>query len=148
MRGKARKALTKLPETGIGDAGRCKRAPVRPARRRLLRLKHPSEQGPHECDSLRQSSFSGVCNDVGVTVGNITHRVPIWVVDKLGHNLILGRPSSKSSRLQLEDQRNGTCWATLRSPDNSQKVKLCVCQPDAFLQARAYSKRRFQRLQD
>lgn len=93
----------------------------------------------------RESKFTGICTNVSVSIGEITHQVPIWIVEKLGQNVILGRTYSRLSRLRLEDLDDGTCQGTVWSLDGSAKVSFCACQADEeenrtrsdLLQARA-----------
>ncbi|KAF7502513.1 hypothetical protein GJ744_005634 [Endocarpon pusillum] len=78
----------------------------------------------------RESKFSGICTAVSVSIGEITHRLPIWIVEKLGQNIILGRTYSRLARMRLEDLDDGTCLGTVWSLDGNAKVSFCACQAD------------------
>ena len=67
--------------------------------------------------SDRKKRFQGVCEDVSVIVGRIEHRVPIWVIDGFGPDILLGRPYFIESRLALRDQGKGVCQGTITSSD-------------------------------
>jgi Aspartyl protease len=66
--------------------------------------------------------FVGVIEAVKIRVGSLIHEVPVWVMDRLDQDLILGRTYSRVARLALEDQEDGTCRGSVRSADGMTKV--------------------------
>ena len=38
----------------------------------------------------KSKRFINLCEDMPISVSKITHKVPVWVIDKLEHGLILG----------------------------------------------------------
>jgi len=71
----------------------------------------------------KSKKFIGLCEDVPVTVGKITHRIPVWVIDKLEHGLVLGRTYHKAAGLKLEEMDDGSCSATIFTPDRTAMVR-------------------------
>jgi hypothetical protein len=71
----------------------------------------------------RSKRFVGLCEDVPISVGKITHKVPVWVIDKLEHGLILGRTYHKAAGLKLEEMDDGSCSATIFTPDRTGMVR-------------------------
>ena len=71
----------------------------------------------------KSKRFIGLCEDVPISVGKITHKVPVWVIDKLEHGLILGRTYHKAAGLKLEEMEDGSCHATIFTPDRSGMVR-------------------------
>lgn len=71
----------------------------------------------------KSKKFIGLCEDVPVTVGKITHKIPVWVIDKLEHGLVLGRTYHKAAGLKLEEMEDGSCSATIFTPDRTAMVR-------------------------
>ena len=57
--------------------------------------------------------FINLYKDMPILVGKITYKVPVWVIDKLEHGLILGRTYHKIINLKLEEMEDGSCHATI-----------------------------------
>ena len=57
--------------------------------------------------------FFNFYENVLVLIRKITHRIPIWVINKLEYNLILGRTYHKIVRLKLKKVNNGLYRATI-----------------------------------
>ena len=64
----------------------------------------------------------GVCHDVPVTVGGVTTRNQIFVVDDPTHDLLLGRPWERVARACIENRDDGSCWVTIKAPDGLREV--------------------------
>ena len=71
----------------------------------------------------KSRKFIGLCEDVPIAVGKIVHKVPVWVIDKLEHGLVLGRTYHKASGLKLEEVSDGSCNATIYTPDRTGMVR-------------------------
>ena len=72
--------------------------------------------------SDKRTKFLGICEDVSVSVGRVEHRVPIWVAEQFGPEILLGRPYFIQSRLTLKDQGGGACRGTIMSSDGLQQI--------------------------
>jgi predicted aspartyl protease len=79
----------------------------------------------------KSKKFIGLCEDVAITVGKITHKVPVWVIDKLEHGLVLGRTYHKAAGLKLEEMDDGSCSATIFTPDRTAMVRWQAVSPRA-----------------
>jgi hypothetical protein len=79
----------------------------------------------------KSKKFVGLCEDVPITVGKITHKVPVWVIDKLEHGLVLGRTYHKAAGLKLEEMDDGSCSATIFTPDRTGMVRWQAVSPRA-----------------
>ena len=77
----------------------------------------------------KSKKFVGLCEDVAITVGKITHKVPVWVIDKLEHGLVLGRTYHKVASLKLEEMDDGSCSATIYTPDRTGMVRWQAVSP-------------------
>ena len=75
--------------------------------------------------------FIGLCEEVPISIGKITHKVPVWVIDKLEHGLILGRPYHRVAGLKNEDMADGSCHTTIWNPDRSAMVRWQSVAADA-----------------
>jgi gag-polyprotein putative aspartyl protease len=78
----------------------------------------------------RESRFTGLCSDIEIAIGDVKYRIPIWIVEKLKQNLILGRIYAKAARLSVKDEDDGICVCTVYSMDRSQEVSFLACQAD------------------
>ena len=74
--------------------------------------------------SDKRSKFLGVCEDVSVSVGRVEHRVPIWIAERFGPGILLGRPYFIQARLTLKDENEGggACRGTIMSSDDFQQI--------------------------
>ncbi len=72
--------------------------------------------------SDKRRRFQGVCEDIPVIVGRVEHRVPIWITDNFGPEILLGRPYFIEARLALRDIGGGVCQGTVLSSDGYQQV--------------------------
>jgi hypothetical protein len=72
--------------------------------------------------SDKRTKFLGICEDVSVSVGRVEHRVPIWVAERFGPEILLGRPYFIQSRLVLKDHGGGACRGTIMSSDGVQQI--------------------------
>jgi hypothetical protein len=60
----------------------------------------------------KSKKFIGLYENVPITVGKITYKVPVWVIDKLEHGLVLGRTYHKAAGLKLEEMDDGSARCT------------------------------------
>ena len=67
--------------------------------------------------------FISLCKDVLILVGKIIYKVPVWVIDKLEHGLILGRTYHKVVGLKLEEMEDGSCYAIIFTLDKLGMVR-------------------------
>lgn len=74
--------------------------------------------------SDKRSKFLGVCEDVSVSVGRVEHRVPIWIAERFGPGILLGRPYFIQARLTLKDENEGggACRGTIMSSEDFQQI--------------------------
>jgi hypothetical protein len=72
--------------------------------------------------SDKRTKFLGICEDVSMSVGRVEHRVPIWVAERFGPEILLGRPYFIQSRLTLKGQGGGACRGTIMSSDGLQQI--------------------------
>ena len=79
----------------------------------------------------KSKRFVGLCEDVPISIGKITYRVPVWVIDKLEHRLILGRTYHKLSGLAIRENDDGTCSATIYTPDRTGVITWQAVGPDS-----------------
>ena len=66
--------------------------------------------------------FVGVIEAVKVRVGSLEHQVPVWVMEQMEQDFILGRTYSRAARLTLEDRPDGSCQGSVRSADGGTRV--------------------------
>jgi hypothetical protein len=73
--------------------------------------------------------FIGLCEDVPIDINKVVHKAPIWVIHRLGHGLVLGRPFHKQAQLKLREMRDGGTEATIYTPDGTGMVSWVAAQP-------------------
>jgi hypothetical protein len=71
----------------------------------------------------KSKKFISLCEDVPISIKKITHKVPVWMIDKLEHGLILGRTYYKAARLKLEKMDDGLYSATIFTFNRTEIVK-------------------------
>jgi hypothetical protein len=77
----------------------------------------------------KMKAFHGLCEDVPIEIGKIVHKVPVWVIDRLEHALVLGRPYQKTAQLKLEETPDGGTEATIYTPDGTGMVSWTAVRP-------------------
>jgi hypothetical protein len=73
--------------------------------------------------------FIGLCEEVPIEINKVVHKTPIWVISRLEHDLVLGRPFHKQAQLKLREMRGGGTEATIYTPDGTGKVSWVAAQP-------------------
>ena len=66
----------------------------------------------------------GVCHEVEVSVGGIAVKVPVFVVENVGYDLILGRPWERFVRAEHINGDDGTLRTKIKSRDGSRIVEM------------------------
>jgi hypothetical protein len=73
--------------------------------------------------------FLGLCEDVPIDIGKIVYKVPIWVIHRLEHSLVLGRPYHKAAQLKLREMPEGGTEATIYTPDGTGMTSWVAVRP-------------------
>ena len=71
--------------------------------------------------------FLGVCEEVPITVGRLTHYVPCWVIDKLDEKVILGRSYFSKAQLSMSNSSDGSCNVTAHPEEPGQGAPVTWC---------------------
>jgi hypothetical protein len=77
----------------------------------------------------RARRFLGLCEDVPIDINKIVYKVPIWVIHRLEHSLVLGRPYHRLTHLKIREMRGGGTEATIYTPDGTGQVSWVAAQP-------------------
>jgi hypothetical protein len=78
----------------------------------------------------RPSSLLGVCHHLPIEIGGIVEEFHVFVTEKCGYDLILGRPWEAAMRAAYRNLDDGTCWLKVYSRDGRQAVQLMVMPTD------------------
>ena len=73
--------------------------------------------------------FIGLCEDVPIDINRVVHKTAVWVIHRLEHGLVLGRPFHKQAQLKLREMRDGGTEATIYTPDGTGMVSWVAAQP-------------------
>jgi hypothetical protein len=72
--------------------------------------------------------FIGLCEDVPIDINRVVHKAAIWVIHRLEHGLVLGRPFHKQAKLRLQEMPRGGTEATIFTPDGTGMVTWVAAQ--------------------
>ena len=69
-----------------------------------------------------------VCHSVSVNVGGVEVDVPIFVLEEVAQNLILGRPWERKVRVraQYDNRDDRSLYITISTPDDQRRVVFCT----------------------
>ena len=74
----------------------------------------------------RDSGLLAVCHDAKMEIGGVVFRVPVCVVARGAHDLVLGRPWERLVRAQYDNRDDGTLWVTITEPGGVRQAKFLV----------------------
>lgn len=72
----------------------------------------------------------GVCHGLPVDIGGVEVKVPDFVVEKSGHDLLLGRPWGKMACAVFINEDNGDYVCRIKSPDGRRIVQFVAAKAD------------------
>ena len=65
----------------------------------------------------------GVCYDLRINVGGVEVKIPVFVMENCGQDLLLGRPWERAVRASFSNEPDGSVLVQIKSPDGRRVVK-------------------------
>lgn len=72
----------------------------------------------------------GVCHSVKLSVGGVDASLPVFIVEDLANDLILGRPWEREVRATLINEDDGSVTVIIKSQDGRRVVRFCAVKAE------------------
>jgi hypothetical protein len=72
----------------------------------------------------------GVCHSVKLSVGGVDAYLPVFIVEDLANDLILGRPWEREVRATLINEDDGSVTVIIKSQDGRRVVRFCAMKAE------------------